>query len=57
VSAVLTSLILTVAGLAIATILNLQKKESGTQAPLEGGSMAAGTDFVKPSAPAAPPGL
>ncbi|MBA3668086.1 MAG: hypothetical protein H0W65_10265 [Sphingomonas sp.] len=41
--------------MAIATILNLQKKESGTQAPLEGGSMTLGADFVKPSARATSP--
>jgi hypothetical protein len=43
--------------LAIATILNLQNDKSGTQAPLEGGSMALGTHFVKPStgAPASAP--
>jgi hypothetical protein len=42
---------LTVAGLAIGKIMNLQNEESGTQAPLEGGSMTLGSDFVKPSGP------
>jgi hypothetical protein len=36
--------------LAIGKILKLQNEESGTQAPLEGGSMTLGPDFVKRSA-------
>jgi hypothetical protein len=36
--------------LAIGKILKLQNEESGTQAPLEGGSMTLGADFVKRSA-------
>jgi hypothetical protein len=46
VSAELTSLILMVAGLAIARIPNVQKRKSGAS-PLEGGSVTIGPHFVK----------